>query len=71
MCSKTRTGGGGGRNRQKIKIQNSSEGVCGEGERRGKRNEKAEVYEYIWSIADRKQWRGAGYYVSYLLEDPL
>lgn len=32
---------------------------------------KAEVYEYIWSLADKRQWRGEWCCVSYLLEDLL
>lgn len=39
--------------------------------RKDKRNEKAEVYEYIWSLANKWKWRGECYCVSYLLEDLL
>lgn len=61
MCSKTSRGGG--RNRKKIKLQNSSDGICrGEIEDvRIRRNEKAELYEYIWSLADKKPRRGECY----------
>lgn len=61
---------------RKFKKQNSSGGIWVEEgtntESRDKRNEKSRsVFEYIWSLADKKPWRGECSRGSYLLEDRL